>query len=103
MVLKDKTRLVFSRGVGGRPTWSIEGYYPPETVPELTWMEAMAKLALTAARVPGLQHQVLARHETSWAEFPPQPPLARYNHIVTVNDAQVADAYEDPRSAMDRR
>lgn len=96
MVTKDETRLSFSRGVGGRPTWHIEGRYPSETVPTVEWVEAMAKLAVAAAQIPGLQHQALARHERAWAQFPPLPPLARCNHIVTVTESQVADAYDDP-------
>jgi len=56
----------------------------------------MAKLSIASARIPGFEFAVLARHETSWAEFPPQPPLARYNHVVTVSDAEVADAYDEP-------
>ena len=98
MLTKDKTELTFSRGLGGRPTWHIEGRYPSETVPKVQWVEAMAKLAITAARIPGLQHQALARHEQAWAQFPPLPPLARCNHIVTVTDSEVADAYDDPVS-----
>ena len=98
MVTKDKMRLGFSRGVGGRPTWSIQGNYLSDTVPTVEWVEAMAKLAVAAAQIPGLQHQALARHERAWAQFPPMPPLARYNHIVTVTESEVADAYEDPVS-----
>jgi hypothetical protein len=96
MITKDRTVLTFSRGVGGRPTWSILGNYPSETVPMMEWVEAMAKLAVAAAQIPGFQHQALARHERAWAQFPPQPPLARCNHIVTVTESQVADAYDDP-------
>jgi hypothetical protein len=96
MITKDKTELSFSRGVGGRPTWSIQARYPSETVPKVEWMEAMAKLAIAAAQIPGLQHQALARHEQAWAQFPPMPPLARCNHIVTVTESEVADAYDDP-------
>jgi hypothetical protein len=98
MVMKDKTRLGFSRGLGGRPTWTITGDYPSETVPRVEWMEAMAKLSIVTARIPGFQYEVLARNESSWAEFPPQPPLARYNHIVTVTELEVADTYDDPDS-----
>ena len=98
MVTQDKTHFSFARGVGGRPTWDIRGEYPSETLPKVQWMEAMAKLCVAAARIPGLQYEVLARSESSWAEFPPQPPLARYNHVVTVTDAEVADAYDDPDS-----
>ena len=98
IVTKDKTHLSFARGVGGRPTWSIRGEYPSETLPKAGWMEAMAKLSVAAARISGFQYEVLARSESSWAEFPPQPPLARYNHIVTLTEAEVADAYHDPAS-----
>src|SRR5512140_2073534 len=96
MVTVDETELTFSRGEGGRPTWYIRGEYPSEMVPKVEWVEAMAKLAIAAAPIPGLQHQALARHEQAWAQFPPMPPLARCNHIVTVTEFQVADAYDDP-------
>ena len=98
MVTKDQTRLIFSRGAGGRPVWDVEARPASKTKPQIKWMEAMAKLAIASARIPGLQHQVLARHESSRAEFPPQPPFARINHLVTVTEVQVADAYEDPTS-----
>jgi hypothetical protein len=98
MVTKDKTHLGFARGVGGRPTWDIEGRYPIGSLPTVEWMEAMAKLSIAAARIPGFQYETLARNESSWAEFPPQPPLARYNHIVTVTEPEVADMYNDPDS-----
>jgi hypothetical protein len=98
MVTTDKTHLSFSRGVGGRPTWSIRGNYPSENLPKVRWMEAMAKLSIAAAHIRGFQYAVLTRSELSWAEFPPQPPLARYNHIVTVTESEVAEAYDDPDS-----
>jgi len=98
MLTKDQTELIFCRGLGGRPTWHIEGRYPSETVPTVEWVEAMAKLSVVAAQIPGLQRQALARHERAWAEFPPLPPLARWNHIVTVTEREVADAYDDPVS-----
>jgi hypothetical protein len=98
MMTMDKTHLTFARGIGGCSTWTILGDYPSETVPKAQWMEAMAKLAVVAAQISGLQRQALARHESSWAEFPPQAPLARYNHVVTVTEAEVTDAYDDPGS-----
>jgi hypothetical protein len=98
MLLEDQTRFNLTRGVGGRPSWSIEGRYPAETLPNAKWMEAMAKLSIASVQLPGFDFAVLARHETSWAEFPPMPPLARYNHAVTTSEAEVADSYEDPSS-----
>lgn len=97
METEDHTRFSFSRGEGGRKGWRIENY-PSEEVPTEAWMNAMTKLIIASAGMPGFDFAVLARHETSWAGFPPMPPLARYNHVVTVTEAEVADAYEDPGS-----
>lgn len=97
MATEDRTEFSFSRGEGGRASWKIENY-PSDDVPTEEWMEAMAKLIIASAQLTGFNFAVLARHETSWAEFPPMPPLARYNHVVTVTEAEVADAYEDPAS-----
>jgi hypothetical protein len=97
MTTEDDSELSFVRGLGGRTTWTIEGRYPSETIPTVEWMEAMAKLCIAAASIPGLQRQELER-DTAWADFPPQPPLAGCNHVVTVTDAMVAAAYNDPSS-----
>jgi hypothetical protein len=95
---EDDASFSFSRGQGGQPVWRIEGRYPSETIPTVEWMESMAKICVAASGASGFKYAVLARHETSWAEFPPMPPLARYNHVVTVTEQEVADAYEDPAS-----
>jgi hypothetical protein len=102
MMTDDETHFSFSRGMGGRPTWTIEGIDhapgdPTEATPQAGWMETMAKLCVASASIPGLQYQELER-ATTWADFAPQPPLAGCNHIVTVTDAMVAAAYSDTSS-----
>lgn len=98
MITADRTRFTISRGVGGKPTWSIQGNRPPGDIPTVDWMATIARSCVAAARIPGFQFAVLARHETSWAAFPPMPPLARYNHVASATEQEVADAYDDPAS-----
>jgi hypothetical protein len=97
MVTRDATHLSFSRGQGGRPAWAVEAAYPSETIPTVEWLEAMTKLIIASASIPGFKYAELQR-QTDLMGFVPEPPLACHNHVTTVTDAEVADAYNDPSS-----
>jgi len=97
MVTSDETEISFTRGMAGRPMWSIEARYPSGLIPEQRWLTAMSNLIIAAARTPGFKLAELTR-DTTWMSFVPSPPLARYHHVTTVTDAEVAAAYEDPSS-----
>lgn len=88
-------RFSFTRGEGGRPFWDVEGRYPPETKPTAEWVRRMAELGTVVPTVPGFHYAVLRREQSS-TQFVPEPPLARANHLVTTNEREVADDYDDP-------
>lgn len=95
MVMRDGTSLTFSRGTGGRPTWSADARAPVRP-PTLAWMTAMADIAVAAAALPGFRHAVLRRQQQSWYTFVPEPPLARTHHVVTTTEREVAACYDQP-------
>lgn len=73
--------------------------YPAESHsrPEFPrWVEIMYAVARRAIAFPAFEHVVVARWPGPLTDFTPSPPLARTNHLVTVTDAEVDAAYEDP-------
>lgn len=95
MVFRDGTEVTFVRGQGGEQFWKVEGHYPPETKPTVDWMRRMAQLGALVPTVPGFSYAVL-RREQSLTRFVPEPPLARANHLTTVTERQVVEAYDTP-------
>jgi hypothetical protein len=50
------------------------------------------------AALPGLRSAAVEHDPTSMASFVPQPPIAEANHAVLATDAEVAAAYDDPKT-----
>jgi len=96
LVMSDQMELIASRGTGGRNVWAIDARYRSEDQrPDVAWMEAMTSIAMQAVRIQGF-HFAMLRREPTWADFVPEPPLARANHVVTTTEAQAAERYDDP-------
>jgi hypothetical protein len=63
-----------------------------------SWLARLVAIAREAPAFPGLRSAAVERDPTSMTSFVPLPPIAAANHAVLVTDAQVAAAYDDPRT-----
>lgn len=73
--------------------------YPAEeeSNPKLPlWVDVMVRVARAAVGLGGFEGAVVARRYSGYTRFVPSPPLARLNHLVTVDDDEVNAAYKDP-------
>jgi hypothetical protein len=96
---EDGTTVTCHRARGTQMTvddhlWHVE--INREGPPTEAWIEAMTKVARAAIRMPEFLYAVLDRDGGRVMAFVPRPPLARSFHLVTTNETQVAERYDDP-------
>lgn len=85
--------FVLSKGVGGRPVWSM---HDDGTEPPIEWLAAAGRFAEALARNRLAHSTVSIRREDTGLDFVPTPPIARHNHAIETDEASVAAAYENP-------
>ena len=82
----------------GAAGWEARGVPPAEAdVAGLhTWLGRSVELVRRLAATDVLGDAVLRRFASAGARFLPAPPLARWNHAILTDDAEVAAAYPEP-------
>jgi hypothetical protein len=78
-------------------SWRVQISRSHETISK-SWLERLVALARDAPTFPGLRSAAVERRATSMSSFVPEPPSAAANHAVLVTDAEIAAAYDDPRT-----
>jgi hypothetical protein len=99
-VLENELKFVILRG---DDHYEVEIEYPSEgeKLPEWgSWVAELATISKELIGTPGFEYLSLTRFPNANAQFAPSPPLARTHHIVTVSDAEIANAYDDPEGFL---
>lgn len=96
---REGTRVMGHRSRGTQSpvddhTWHVEVSRDRPTEEALL---ALVKLARATIAMPEFHYTYIARDGGGAMEFVPLPPLARSFHLVTTNEAQVAERYDDPQ------
>jgi hypothetical protein len=77
--------------------WLVEAYRDDDRKPDANWLRWMVEFARLIIEAPGFRQVQVHRNPLASVEFPLSPPFAAANHAVTVTEAEVNEAYEDPR------
>jgi hypothetical protein len=78
-------------------SWWVQISRGYKTISE-SWLATLVAITREAPSFPGLRSAAVERQATSMTTFVPEPPIAAANHAVLVTDAQVAAAYDDPKT-----
>lgn len=82
---------------GQKSEWSIEiSWLEGRRLTVEQWLHLLVDLARSVVEAPGFVRAQVHRGSLATPDFPLFPPLAGANHLVTVTDAGVAEAYDRP-------
>jgi hypothetical protein len=84
-----------------RPTASNNEFvgtlkHTSEHEPTKAWVDVMARVARRSVELSGIKWAAVTRFPNAETRFVPEPPFARTYHLITVTEAEVVEAYDDP-------
>lgn len=94
-VLENELEFAIHRG---KHAYEIEVTHPSEGQNRKeweSWVAALVSISKEVIGTPGFEYLSVTRVPRVVTQFVPSPPLARTHHVVTVTDAEIADAYDD--------